>query len=39
MLTSLNFPYRIAQVWLQEIQKSEKIQIISKTTQVVVKRF
>ena len=39
MLTRLNFPNKIAQVWLQEIQKSEKIQIISKTTQVVVKRF
>ena len=39
MLSSLNFSYKIGHVWLPEIPKSEKIQIISKTAQVVVKRF
>ena len=39
MLTKLDFPYTIAHLALQEIQESENFQIISKTAQVVVKRF
>ena len=37
--SSLNFPYTLAHVWFTEVQENEKIQIISKTAQVVVKRF
>ena len=39
MQSSLNFPYTLAHVWFTEVQENEKIHIISKTAQVVVKLF